>query len=157
MTENPEIQIRRAGIADASDVARLLHDFNTEFSAPTPGVEILTDRMRELLAANELTALLVGEPPYGISVLRFRPSLWAEALEVYLEELYVAPAQRGHGSGRALLEATLETARSSGAYRIELGTNETDTAAIALYQSCGFTNKEDGPDGPTMLYYERDL
>jgi ribosomal protein S18 acetylase RimI-like enzyme len=90
-------------------------------------------------------------------VIRFRPSLWSQALDAYLEELYVAPEQRGRGIGRALLEETLETARATGAIRIELGTSEADTEAIALYESCGFTNREGAPDGPTMFYYERDL
>jgi hypothetical protein len=40
---------------------------------------------------------------------------------------------------------------------MDLGTGETDTAARALYESCGFTNREGGPDNPIMLYYERDL
>ena len=30
--------VRRGGVGDAGEVARLLHDFNTEFSDPTPGV-----------------------------------------------------------------------------------------------------------------------
>jgi hypothetical protein len=32
-----------------------------------------------------------------------------------------------------------------------------DTAARALYESAGFTNREGSEDGPRMLYYERDL
>ncbi len=42
----PDHQIRLAGVDDAPDVARLLHDFNTEFDDPTPGVADLTVRMR---------------------------------------------------------------------------------------------------------------
>lgn len=50
-----------------------------------------------------------------------------------------------------------QAAREAGAIRMDLGTGETDTAARALYESCGFTNREGGPDNPIMLYYERDL
>jgi hypothetical protein len=32
-----------------------------------------------------------------------------------------------------------------------------DVAARALYESAGFRNGEGGPEGPQMLYYERDL
>jgi hypothetical protein len=38
-----------------------------------------------------------------------------------------------------------------------LNTGTTDTVARALYESCGFTNREGSPDGPSMLFYERDL
>jgi ribosomal protein S18 acetylase RimI-like enzyme len=152
-----QIAVRRATPADAADVARLLHDFNTEFSEPTPDVPTLTDRSRRLLAEGELTVLLVGEGPDGLAQLRFNPSIWTGATDCYLEELYVVPALRGRGLGRALLEATMETAREAGAPHIDLTTGEDDTAARALYESFGFTNREGSEDGPRMLYYERDL
>jgi ribosomal protein S18 acetylase RimI-like enzyme len=69
----------------------------------------------------------------------------------------VVPSRRGQGLGRALLEAAMETARGEGAVHIDLGTSEDDTAARGLYESVGFTNREGKPDGPVMLYYERDL
>ncbi len=149
--------IRRAEVADAPEVARLLHDFNTEFGDPTPGVEVLAERVARLLAEGEITVLLGGEGPDGIAVMRLRPALWAEGLDAYLEELYVAPVLRGQGIGRALLEGAMDAAREAGAVRIDLGTSVDDTAAIALYESCGFTNREGEPDGPRMLFYERDL
>ena len=69
----------------------------------------------------------------------------------------MAPAQRGRGLGRVLLEATMETAREAGAVRMEIATSEADATAIALYESCRFTNLEDRPDRPRMLFYEREL
>ena len=150
----PDHQIRLAGVDDAPDVARLLHDFNTEFDDPTPGVADLTVRMRRLLDAGEATVLLGGNGPDAIAVLRFRPSLWVDALDAYLEELYVAPQHRGKGLGRAVLDAVLTRARDRGADRIALGTDEDDTVARALYESSGFTNLDDGEQ---MLYYEREL
>jgi ribosomal protein S18 acetylase RimI-like enzyme len=152
-----QIPIRRAGPDDATEVARLLHDFNTEFEEFTPGVATLAEHARELLAAGEITALLGGDGPDGLSLLRLRPSVWTGLPEAYLQELYVAPPVRGRGIGRALLEATLDAAREAGATYIDLNTGETDTAARALYESCGFTNREGSPTGPSMLYYEREL
>jgi ribosomal protein S18 acetylase RimI-like enzyme len=152
-----EIVVRRAGPEDAADVARLLHDFNTEFSEPTPDVPTLTERARRLLAEGEVIVLLAGEGPDGLAQLRFHPSIWTGAPNCYLEELYVVPALRGRGIGRALLEATMATAREAGAPHIDLTTGEDDRAARALYESAGFTNREGSEDGPRMLYYERDL
>jgi ribosomal protein S18 acetylase RimI-like enzyme len=40
---------------------------------------------------------------------------------------------------------------------MDLGTAEDDVAARALYESLGFSNREDKPDGPVNYYYEREL
>ena len=90
-------------------------------------------------------------------MLRFRPSIWSGATDAYLEELYVAPAQRGQGGGRALMEAAIEVAKAEGAEHFDVVTGEEDTAARALYESLGMVNRERGPDGPLMLYYEFDI
>jgi ribosomal protein S18 acetylase RimI-like enzyme len=152
-----EITVRRAEVVDAPEVAQLLHDFNTEFSTPTPGIDALSERTAALMADGEITVLLGGERPDGIAVLRFRPSMYSDTLDAHLEELYVAPERRGQGIGRALLEAAMTTARETGAARMDIGTSEDDTAALGLYESSGFTNLERLPDGPRMLFYERDL
>lgn len=149
--------IRRATAEDAGDVARLLHDFNTEFEEYTPGVAVLAENAARMIRAAEAVFLLGGDGPDGIAELRFRSSVWTGAPDAYLEELYVAPQRRGEGIGRALLEAAIETARDAGAKQIDLGTSEDDVAAIALYESAGFTNQEGRPDGPRMLFYERVL
>ncbi|HEY2335096.1 MAG TPA: GNAT family N-acetyltransferase [Solirubrobacterales bacterium] len=157
MTETPRNEIRRADESDAGGVARLLHDFNAEYDDPTPGVTALTERLGELLAEGAITVLLAGNPPAGFALFRIRPSLCSQAGDAYLEELYVVPAQRGHGIGRALLDTAIDAAREAGADHFELTTGETDKEARSLYESRGFTNREGAPDGPRMLYYELDL
>ena len=157
MAADGSSEIRKAGAEDAPDVARLLHDFNTEYDDPTPAVPVLAKRVDELLADEAIVVLLSGAPPVGIALFRIRPSLWSSAADVYLEELYVVPAQRGKGIGKALLSAAIDAARKAGANHFELTTGETDTEARALYESFSFTNREGAPDGPRMLYYELDL
>jgi GNAT superfamily N-acetyltransferase len=157
MEATPASEIRRASAADASVVAQLLHDFNSEYEDYTPGVAALSERLAELLSTGEVTVLLAGNPPAGFALLRLRPSLWAKAEDAYLEELYVVPARRGQGIGGALLDAAIDLARESGANHFELTTGEDDKAAIALYESRSFTNHEGAPNGPRMLYYELDL
>jgi len=155
--EKREIQIRQAVGGDAADAARLLHDFNVEYSEPTPGVEELTETLFRLLDEGEITVLLAGEGPDGLALLRFRPGIWSSGLEAYLQELYVVPSLRGQGIGRSLLGEAIELARERGADGIDLNTGETDTAARGLYESMGFTNREGAPDGAAMLFYEREI
>ncbi|HWC08143.1 MAG TPA: GNAT family N-acetyltransferase [Solirubrobacterales bacterium] len=149
--------IRRASAADAAAAARLLHDFNTEYDEPSPGVAALTERLGPLIESGEVTVLLGGSGPDGIALMRLRPALWTGGQEAYLQELYVAPERRRQGIGRELLEATMAAARAAGATGIDLNTGETDTEARALYESAGFSNREGSPDGPAMLFYEREL
>jgi ribosomal protein S18 acetylase RimI-like enzyme len=138
-------------------VARLLHDFNTEFDEETPGAAVLAERVADFIAKDEAVFLLAGDGPDGIAQMRYFRSLWSGGLDAYLEELYVVPDLRGGGIGRALLESAMETARAAGATRMDLNTGETDTAARALYEGAGFTNREGREDGPSMLYYECEL
>src|SRR5687767_9503600 len=140
-----DLAVRRAEVDDAEIIGRLLHDFNSEFDDPTPGPRVVAERMRRLLARGEVTVLLGGAGPHGLAVLRFRPAIWTEGLDCYLEELYVVPNRRRKGLGRALMDAAIEVARSRGAKHMDLGTSEDDVAARALYESLGFTNRERPP------------
>jgi ribosomal protein S18 acetylase RimI-like enzyme len=149
--------IRRATPDDAAEVARLLHDFNSEYEDWTPGVAALTGHYRELIAAGELIVLLAGEGPAGFCQFRLRRSHYTGRPDAYVEELYVVPESRGRGVGRNLIEATMEAAREAGATHIELTTGEDDAEARSLYESAGFSNREGGEGGPRMLYYEREL
>jgi ribosomal protein S18 acetylase RimI-like enzyme len=146
--------VRRATPAEVDAAARMLHDFNREYDLPSPGPDWLARRLRELMRDPELVVLLAGEPACGLAVVRFRPALWSEGTDAYLEELYVRPERRGRGLGRALLEATIELSRERDAAFVALNTSEADTAARALYESAGFTNLE---QGSPMYYYELEL
>jgi ribosomal protein S18 acetylase RimI-like enzyme len=157
MSSPVEGAVRLGALADAESIGQLLHDFNSEFDDPTPGPERLAERVRQLLAEEQITVLLAGAGPDGLAVLRFRPSIWTEALECHLAELYVVPDRRGRGLGRALLQAALALARGRGADQMDLGTSESDVAARALYESLGFSNREGKPDGPISYFYEREL
>ena len=149
-------RVRRATTDDAAVAARLMHAFSTEYDEEIDDVEVLERRYRQQLTG-DLVVLLVGDGPDGFAQLRYRGQVYSDAPTAYLEELYVAPERRGEGLGRALLEAAMDEARTHGADQMDLGNSEDDTAAIALYESAGFTNREGKPDGPVMLYYERDL
>jgi ribosomal protein S18 acetylase RimI-like enzyme len=149
--------VRLATSQDAAEIARLLHAFNTEYGEPTPGEVPLAERAAEMIDAGEIFVLLAGDGPDGLALLTIRRQIWTGEPDAYLQELYVVPERRGRGLGRALLDASMELARARGATHIDLGTSEDDTEALGLYESAGFTNREGAPDGPRMLYFERDL
>lgn len=151
------IRVRVAGPGDHGAVGTLLHDFNREFGDPAPPPAVLAERIGSLVESGETTVLVAGEPPLGLSVLRFRPAIFTTGLECYLAELYVVPERRGEGLGRALMDESLRLAVERGADSMEICVDEPDTAARRLYESLGFTNRIGGADGPVMFFYELDL
>jgi GNAT superfamily N-acetyltransferase len=152
-----ETEIRLAGPEDAATVGRLLHAFNTEYEESTPSAEELARHGRSLIESGEVTALLAGEGPDGFALFRHNRSIYTGRLDTLLQELYVVPEQRGRGIGRSLLEAAIAAAREAGSSHLERKTGESDVEARSLYESAGFTNREGSPEGPRMLYYERNL
>jgi ribosomal protein S18 acetylase RimI-like enzyme len=152
--------VRLADLNDADAIGRLLYAFNREFGDPAPAPSALAERIGQLLDGGDTFILLVGDGdgdgPAGLAVLRLRAAIWSTGLECYLAELYVTPARRGQGLGRALMEAALREARNRGADTMDIGVDEPDHAARRLYESLGFTNRSGG-DGPVMYVYERDL
>lgn len=152
---------RQATEADAPVVARMLHDFNTEFGLPSPGVTVVEERVREVIAdgAKEFFVGFAGEgdEPRGLAQLSFFRSIWAERPIAHIDELYVVPGHRGDGIGRVLLEALLARARERRAPSVGLVTGEANSGARALYESVGFRNDIEVPDGTRALSYELEL
>lgn len=82
-----------------------------------------------------LVARLDGEPA-GCGALRPAPTGEAGTAEV--KRMYVAPAARGLGVGRRLLEALQDRARALGYRRVILETGIRQPEAMRLYESAGF-------------------
>lgn len=71
--------------------------------------------------------------PVGCGAVKLLDPTTAEVKRMWLH-----PSTRGRGAGRLLLAALEDTARQLGATRGVLDTNETLTAAIALYERTGW-------------------
>jgi L-amino acid N-acyltransferase YncA len=52
--------------------------------------------------------------------------------------VYVHPAARGRGVGRALLEALIASTEAAGIWTVQSGVFPENTASLALHQGCGF-------------------
>lgn len=150
----------RSGADRLAAAAQLLHDFNVEYDEPTLPPDELAVRLAELVAGDHVTVLLArardtGEA-IGVAVMRVQPSVWSQAQEAYLAELYVVPSRRGQGYGRELITEAMRVARERGADYAFVVTSEDDRLAQRLYEAAGFRRTE-GEGGPLMLAYEREL
>lgn len=145
---------------EAEAVAGLLIAFRDHMGSDWPsdnaflaGVErLMDDRDTEYV----LGALDEHAPPSGVVQLRFRFGIWRAGGDCLVEDVFVDESARGSGLGRAMLEQATQRALGRGCRRMELDTNETNAAAIALYESLGFVNRTDAYPGRD-LYFRRHL
>lgn len=129
------ITITRAALADGVSQA-LIRELNAELSGmyPEPGANHFGLHPDEV-APGRGSFLVVHRDgaPLGCGALR---RLDAETGE--LKRMYVAPAARGLGLGRRLVDALEAEARGLGMRRLVLETGTRQLAAIALYKAAGF-------------------
>jgi GNAT superfamily N-acetyltransferase len=147
---------RLAMTEDAEVVARLLHDFNVEFSTPSPGPDVLAARLRVLLARDETFAILAGQPAVAAALVTLRPNVWYDGHVALLDELYVVPDLRRRGIGSAVLGELLRIARRKGVALIEINVDEGDVDAQRFYERHGFS-PTDPDSGERAFYYAREL
>ena len=137
------IAVWRAEPHEAEAVARLIVEFRDHLGLDWPSDNAFLAGVERLIE-DPGTAYLLAAPdedsaPAGVAQVRFRYGLWWAAEDCLLEDLYVRDDARGHGVGRALVQAVVDLARERGCRRIELDTNEANEAAVALYESLGFS------------------
>lgn len=80
-----------------------------------------------LVAVDERGALL------GLAHYLYHRSTTRIELTCYLQDLFTAPAARGRGIGRALIEGVYAAAREAGVTRVYWQTQATNAAGRALY------------------------
>lgn len=141
---------------DAAVVAQLLDDFNREFDTPTPGAAVLAPRLEQLLAGDQVFAVLIGEPAAGLALVTLRPNVWYDGPVALLDELYVVPGRRGQGLGTELLHLVEHVVRERGGELLEINVDGEDVDARRFYERHGYRNSEPGRQDQ-LLYYFREL
>lgn len=108
-----------------------------ETSSPSHDLLMLADESPESVAdyvgrSRCFVAQLAGRAVGQYLLLHTRP-FTAEVVSIAVD-----PVCQRRGIGTALLQHAIRTARAAGFRRLEIGTGETGTGQIALYERCGF-------------------
>ena len=138
--------IRPAILADVPAILGFVREL-AAFEREPDGVEA-TEPM--------LAAALFGERPAaeaviaeadgvaaGFALFFHNFSTWTGRRGLYLEDLYVMPAARGRGVGKALLRHLAQVATTRGCARFEWSVLDWNADAIAFYRSVGAVGMED--------------
>lgn len=149
------VEVRVAGPHDAPGIARLLHDFNVEFDTPSPGVEVLTGRLRVLLAGDRTFALVAGSASFdGLALVTLRPNVWFDGAVALLDELVVVPPLRDRGIGSAIVACLVAECRARDVSLIEINVDEPDVDAQRFYRRHGFRDTEPGSTERACYFWQ---
>ena len=149
------ITVWRAEPHEAEVVARLVVEFRDHLGVDWPSPNAFLAGVERLIERPDTAFLLAtpheDAPPSGVAQLRFRYGLWFAAEDCLLEDLFVRDDARGRGVGRALVQGTVDLARERGCRRVELDVNDANPAAVALYESFGFSAQDERYGGQNLL------
>ncbi len=131
--------IRRMTLADVPAV----HAIEVATFAMPWSLESLQNEMER----NACARYLIAEDESGALIAY--AGAWIVFDEAHVTNVAVAQAMRGRGIGRAILAALMQYAANMGAQVLTLEVRKSNTVALALYQSMGFSQL-----GVRKRYYE---
>jgi GNAT superfamily N-acetyltransferase len=139
MTSPEAAKIRRASMPDLPRVAELF-DAYRQFYGQAPDIDGARAFLRERLQAGDSTVLVAERDKRFVGFVQLYPSFSSTAMKRVwiLNDLFVAPAHRRGGVGRALMAAAEDLARATGAKGLVLATQKTNATAKALYGARGW-------------------
>lgn len=134
------LKIRAAVPADADTIAALVRELADYEKLLHEAKARPADFRRELEAEHPVIRVLIAEwngEPAGFALYFFNFSTFVGKPGIYLEDLFVRPALRSHGIGRALLRALARIARERDCGRLEWAVLDWNEPALKFYESLG--------------------
>lgn len=134
--------LRTIEAGDDAPLAMIIRNALAEFKADKPGTvyyDPTTDHLFELFQSpgSIYWVAVLDEKLVGGAGIYPTDGLGADTCE--LVKLYLSPAARGHGLGKALVARCLESAATIGYKKVYLETMPELTVAIPMYEKMGFT------------------
>jgi ribosomal protein S18 acetylase RimI-like enzyme len=136
-----ETTIRKATVEDVTVIHRLLSELETSLGATSKIKRKAEDLGKFGFSDDPLFEALIarnGAEAVGLALYFREFSTWLGQPGVYVQDLYVAPSQRGTGLGSKLMQAVYDRARGWSAAYCKLMVHADNEAAIAFYKRLGF-------------------
>jgi diamine N-acetyltransferase len=134
------LNVRTGTSADAETIAMLVREL-ADYEKLLPEAKgTAVDFRRELESPNPVVSVLIAEwngEPAGFALYFFNFSTFVARPGLYLEDLFVRPAHRAHGIGRALLRELARVAEKRGCGRMEWAVLDWNEPALGFYQTLG--------------------
>jgi len=134
------LNIRPATPADVPVILRFIHELAAYEREPAAVVATEADLLRDGFGATPCFWSLIAEldgAPAGFALYFTSYSTWRGHHGIRLEDLYVTPALRGKGIGKALLVRLAQIAVEQGCPRLEWDVLDWNAPAIAVYERIG--------------------
>ncbi len=135
-----QLQIRSASVEDVPEILRLIRGL-AEYEKLEHEVVATEERLRRSLfgerPAAEAVLGMLGGRAVGFAVFFHNYSTFRACPGLYLEDLFVEPAHRGSGYGKALLLHLARLAVQRGCERMEWSVLDWNAPAIGFYRSLG--------------------
>lgn len=142
----PSIQIRPAAVADVPLILSLIREL-AQYEKLAHEVVADEHKLRATLFADRpyAEAVIAEQEGAGVGFALFFPnySTFLAQPGIYLEDLFVRPAVRGQGIGKALLQHIARIAVQRGCGRFEWAVLDWNTPALKFYASLGAQPKAD--------------
>jgi len=129
-------EVRALAPADRERWSELWRGYLEFYRHELPAAVTELTWQRLLDPAHPFQGLVALDHEHLVGIVHFHvhASTWARVGYCYLEDLFVDPAGRGLGAGRALIEAVYRAADEHGAERVYWHTENTNERARALYR-----------------------
>jgi GNAT superfamily N-acetyltransferase len=135
-----QFAIRTATPDDLPIILKLIHELAAYERAPNEVVATPEGLEKVLFGPKPAAEVLLGEEagePVCFAVFFHNFSTWLGRRGLYLEDLFVRPALRGKGYGRALLVRLAQIARERDCGRMEWAVLDWNEPAIEFYRKLG--------------------
>jgi GNAT superfamily N-acetyltransferase len=140
MSSDPRLKLREATREDVPEIRALIRELADYEKEPEAAVVSEADLLRDGFAERPLFRVVMAEwegAVAGFAFYFFNYSTWQGRPGLYLEDLFVRPAHRGQGIGKALLVHLAGIALRENCGRFVWQVLDWNEPSIRFYESLG--------------------